>query len=113
MTTPAEQMKFIVEKTPGMCWHEVDKNTFMCSCGETCLKAPCGYHNPSPTDLNALIEIARKNGVYAHVYESMSTDGGYCSTVHNDILDISILGEDAPADALRLAIYKALGGKDE
>ena len=133
MTTPAEQMKFIVEKTPGMCWHK-PKPDFRrinhsmiqkeCVCGASSSwekleghgnpKPIFRFNNPSPTDLNALMEIARKlfivkeiNFIYDH---GCVGDAVHCCL---RVPAIQHLGTgDTEADALRLAIFKSLGGED-
>lgn len=119
--TPQEQIKFIVENTDGLCWHEVEEFA-----GETmghyyhqCIK--CGIHNRrgnkypnnlSPHSLDDLFRLAAKNDkvLSALVHMDKKISG---RIVYKAATYANSHGEEftTPADALRSALVQAIEGR--
>lgn len=109
--TPEEQMKAIVEAA-GECWHENKPGKFYCVCGEETLKGPCfRLPNPSPTDLNVLMEYAEKLKVVASVVCDPRTDSSARIFQTTHCTQLSNAHADTPAYALREALYQAVKGE--
>lgn len=121
---PEEQMKAIIGAVNGK-WHEKLGEAFKCF---TCRVECVTYHpdeigsflashsNPSPTDMNALMEYAKKlryhvEADYApcgHNQVSIHTDGKLSNKPAGQSVD-----QDTPADALRSALYQAVKEKSK
>ena len=113
--TPQEQMKFIVEQTDGECWHSFKPfngvGGFCIYCDVTERDA---RKNPSSKDLNELFRLAEKNGFdYILIHKNVSI-GGYRCLIRKCHQDMAKLSDGSTKeDALRLALFTALGGDDE
>lgn len=118
--TTEEQMKAIVESVDGGCWHDIagwqEINGSLQRCSKCNAPSNKGK-NPSPTDMNVLMEYAEKLG-----YQDIRVNklGSFWGTTLRSIYrdgpkDIevksSFSGHEIQADALREALYQAVKGE--
>ena len=105
-----QKIKEIVEAA-GMCWHYVmlDKLRDVQYCHKCNIESHTGISNPSPTDLNALMEIAEKLGYGVQLNKGIVA---VCSAKIWTDRDGVISNEvaDTLAEALLLAIHQAVNG---
>ena len=126
MTQDQKEMKHIVEKAGG-CWHEhsavittfggrLDGEPTKCKhCGllmpvQSLYESAIAPYNPSPGDLNALVELAEKFGFWRIAFHR----GVYkrLCFLNDDVDHIGRVDCDEPhAAALRKALYQATGGE--
>lgn len=123
MKTPEQMMQFIVEQTPGECWHEWE---WIPGGGRQCKNCDIDLYykdsvtynqriptpdNPSHTDLNELMRLAGKLGFeeirvdLSGVVEIIDWGGVDGSTVRRFFSDANTVSE-----ALLKTMYKACGG---
>lgn len=113
--TPEYEMRKIVESVPGGCWH---KGTGMIPHGFNCRACDsCGDFaiNPSPTDMNALVEYAEKLGT--DYIGTGKQSGEYFAMLEFPKLQQGKYRHGSTgatrADALREALCQAVEEKDD
>lgn len=108
--TPQEEMRLLVESDGG-CWHERMAGEYKCLKCETFLGF--GYtrnSNPSPSDLQWLMDYAERRGYFAIEFDKME-NGWYCIISKSNYNHKYVMKAETPADALRSALVAALKGE--
>ena len=116
--TPNEEMEYIVNNTPGMCWPERTRQQEYkcCTCGVINIINPdisAQHANPSPTDMNALMECAEKLGFDYKIDRCQGLKHQFAAAIFVPDLHtrFSELGDDR-VTPFRAALVQAIkGGK--
>ena len=107
MTPEEQEMREIVESVDGGCWH-IFNDGYMALCEKCNASYSRGFRNPSPTDMNVLMEYARKlcSTVILHIDDKCE------AVVWMHLKGLTkVTDQDTPADALREALYQAVKGE--
>lgn len=114
--TPEQKMQKVIEAS-GECWHESQSGINwdkcrLCGFWDSSLGSSdeIGIHNPSPTDLNELFQVAKKLELRCKLIEY--TDGFYATVVNKEVkIDGAIwtaTQQLTPAEALLNALYESI-----